>query len=201
MVRRDALANLVARSKDRIQTSYARFETHLKSRNILQFYCVVIVASIPLLWTLNSVTLMVEFGRQIDGLYSAAIIVWAIGFLPLGIMMYLLWRMSYFNLDRNRVKTFISGWPYTLRAVTAVALSSWVLGNIMLYLNPELRHLDTMKLTLSFTELDLLWPFGALGAILLVMRKSETENLIEGLRNATPEQRQQIGQLLNEAES
>ena len=75
----------------------------------------------------------------------------------------------------------------------------WVFVKLLLFIDqtlPVSGYFGDLELPAALAGLDILLPFGVICAILFLLPRSDTQNIIAGLKKASPEERMQILSIL-----
>lgn len=170
----------------------------LVSRNIMQLICLLIAVSFPVFWTVIIEVTFFELLIVLKTFEPRLWLMWAIGFIGIGPISFFFYWLARANWSWVAFRNVIKEIPELVRFLVGLLIASWAFSKLMLFIHDELRFLSIMDWTVYLSELDILLPFGVVGALMLVFQRRHTQNLIVAIKSATPEERQQLYQILQD---
>ena len=198
------LMSILDSSKEFIQKELRRIGDHLRTRNALQFYSISIAIAILIFWHIVVAWIAYEAFKHEEITWTMILILWATGLFSIGIVAFALSKIYFLNWSWERAKQEIKMLPEILRFITVMTIIIWAFVKLLLFVAqtlPVSGYFGDLELPAALAELDILLPFGVIGAILFLLRRSDTQNIIAGLKKASPEERTQILSILDPEKS
>ena len=193
------LMSILDSSKEFIQNELRLIRDHLRTRNVLQFISISIAIALLIFWHIVVALIAYEAFKYEEITWTMILILWVAGLFVIGIVALALLKVYFLNWSWERAKQEIKMVPETLRLITVMVIVVWVFVKLLLFVDQKLpvsRYFGDLELPAALAELDILLPFGVIGAILLLLRRSDTQNIIAGLNKTSPEERMQILSIL-----
>ena len=175
-----------------------RVREFLISRNFVQLICLLIAVSFPIFWTVISAATFLELLIVRGTLEPRLWLMWAVGLISIGPISLFFYWLARANWSWIAFKSQAKQLPELVRFLIGLLIAAWAFSKLMLYISDGLRFLNVMDWTVHLSELDILLPFGVLGALLLVFPRNQMRDKIVAIRNATPDERQQLYQVLQD---
>ena len=194
------LTSILDSSKEFIQNELRRIGDHLRTRNVLQFISMSIAIALLIFWHVVVALTAYEAFKYEEITWTMILILWAAGLFMMSIVALALLKIYFLNWSWERAKQDIKLLPGALRFVTVMVIAVWAFAKLLLFVDQKLPvygYFGDLELPAALAELDILLPFGVIGAILLLLRRSDSQNIIAGLKKASPEERMQIFSILD----
>ena len=193
------LMSILDSSKEFIQGGLLRIGDHLRTRNVWQLFSISIAIALLIFWHIVVAWIAYESFKYEEITWTMMLILWAAGLYVIGIVALAFLKIYFLNWSWERAKQEIKMLPKTLRFITAMVIMIWALVKLLLIVAqtlPVSGYFGDLELPAALSELDILLPFGVIGAILFLLPRSDTQNIIVGLNKASPEERMQILSIL-----
>ena len=193
------LMSILVFSKESIQNKLRLIGDHLRTRNVLQFISISIAIALLIFWHIVVAMTAYEAFKYEEITWAMILILWVAGLFVIGMVALALLKIYFLNWSWKRAKQEIKMLPDILRLITLMVIVVWVFVKILLFVDQKLPvsgYFGDLELPAALAELDILLPFGIIGAILFLLRRSDTQNIIAGLNKTSPEERMQILSIL-----
>lgn len=182
-----------------IQAKLCRAGDHLRTRNLLQFFCVPIAIALIVLWHVDVVRVAYRSFIHEEVMWSTVPYLWLGWLFVVSVVDFVLFKIYFLNWSWEKAKQEIRMLPWVSRFVSALVVGIWALAKLLLFLDqtlPVSGYFGDLSGLVSLAELDILLPFGVIGAVLFLVGRSGTQDVIAGLKKASPEERMEILSLL-----
>ena len=186
-------------SKEFIQGGLIRIGDHLRTRNVWQLFSISIAIGLLIFWHIVVARIAYESFKYEEITWTMILILWAAGLYVISIVALAFLKIYFLNWSWERAKQEIKLLPKTLRFITAMVIMIWALVKLLLIVAqtlPVSEYFGDLELPAALAELDILLPSGVIGAILFLLPRTDTQNIIAGLSKASPEERMQILSIL-----